>query len=267
MSRPAYRLACLLTIGLGVLSLTACSANRIAMTPDVQKDLKPESQITSVHYSPEPFSIYLGEREVRATVLRTVLRMVLPGIGVVIVGGMEYSEAKEVGAKLISQSQLTDPIADLAARFLKTWQQETGVKRLELPQFTDDDDVGVLKTKYVNGYVLDFRTLSWTILPLPWSSSFEPRTYRAVYGARARLVRLVDKTVVGQGTCEYDKDNSLTPPLNLTHLDGSDKGIAVRNAFNTLAVHCADSLWQQFFGRDAGPDLPPPPSIEKQALR
>ena len=263
MSRPAYRLACLLTIGLGVLSLTACSANRIAMTPDVQKDLKPESQITIVHYGPEPFSIYLGEREGRATALRTVLSMLLPGIGVVIVGGMEYSEAKEAGAKLISQSQLTDPITALEARFLKAWQRETGVKKLELPQLTADDEVGVLQTKYVTGYVLDFRTLSWTILPLPWSSSFEPRTYRAVYGARSRLVRLVDKTVVGQGTCEYDKDNSLTLPLNLTHLDGSDKGIAVRNAFTTLAVHCADLLWRQFFGKDAGPDLPAPSSLEQ----
>ncbi len=163
MAISAYRLGCLLTIGLGVLSLTACSANRIAMTPDVQKDLKPESQITSVHYIPEPFAIYRGEHAVRGT----VLRMLLPIIGLFIQGGMEYSEAKEAGAKLISQSQLTDPIADLSARFLKTCQQETGVKRLELPQFTDDDDVGVLKTKYVNGYVLDFRTLSWTILPLP----------------------------------------------------------------------------------------------------
>lgn len=263
MSRPACRLACLLTIGLGFLFLTACSTTRIAMTPDGLKDLKPESQITVVHYDPEPFAIYRGEHGGRGV----ALRMLLPIIGIFIQGGMEYSEAKEAGAKLISQSQLTDPIADLEARFLKAWQQETGVKRLDLPQFTADDDAGVLQTKYGTGYVLDFRTLSWTILPLPWSSSFEPRTYRAVYGARARLVRLIDKTVVGQGTCEYSQDNTLTPPLNLTHLDGSDKGIAVRNAFNTLAVHCADSLWQQFFGRDPGPNLPSSPTLEKQALR
>ena len=175
--------------------------------------------------------------------------------------------AKKEGARFISQSQLTDPITDLEARFLKTWQHETGVKRLELSQFTDDDDAGVLQTKYVTGYVLDFRTLSWTILPLPWSSSFDPKAYRAVYGARARLVRLVDKTVVGQGTCEYDMNSLLTPTLNLTHLYGSDKGIAVRNAFNTLAVHCADLLWRQFFGKDAGPDPPSLPTLEQSVLR
>jgi hypothetical protein len=263
MSRPTYRLACLLTIGLTILSLNACSANRIAMTPDALKDLKPESQITIVQYNPEPFSIYRDERTGR----RAALGVLLGAIGGAIESGMEAAEAKEAGAKFISQSQLTDPIADLEARFLNAWQQETGVKRLELSQFTDDDDAGVLQTKYVTGYVLDFRTLNWTILPLPWSSSLDPKAYRAVYGARARLVRLVDKTVVWQGTCEYDKDSSLTPTLTLTHIDDVDKGIVVRNAFNTLAVHCADFLWRQFFGKDAGPDLLLPPTLEKQALR
>ncbi|MEO7860246.1 MAG: hypothetical protein ABIU05_07335 [Nitrospirales bacterium] len=261
MSRPTYRVACLLTICIGILVLNACSTERIAMALDVLKELKPESQITIVHYDPEPFSIWRGERTGRGTAL-----MLCGAIGGAIEGGMAAANAKEAGAKFISQSQMIDPITDLEARFLKTWQQEIGVKKLGLPQFTDDDEAGVLQTKYVTGYVLDFRTLGWTILPLPWSS-FDPKTYRAAYGVRARLVRLVDKTVVWQGTCEYDKDSSLTPPLDLTHIDGIDKGIVVRNAFNTLAVHCADLLWRQFFGRDAGPDLPSPPTLEKQALR
>ena len=261
MSKPIYQLACFLTIGLAILSLNACSAKRVAMEPGVLKDLKPESQVTIVHYNPEPFSIWRGERTGRGTAL-----MMFGAIGGAIEGGMEASEAKEAGAKFISQSQLTDPITNLETRFLNAWQREIGVKKLELPQVTDDDDAGVLQTKYVTGYVLDFRTLGWTILPLP-RSSFDPKAYRAVYVARARLVRLVDKTVVWQGTCEYDKDSSLTPTLDLTHIDGIDKGIAVRNAFDTLAVHCADFLWRQFFGRDAGPDLPSPPTLEKQALR
>lgn len=264
MSRPAYRVACLLTIGLGVLLLTACSTKRIAMGPDVLKDLKPESPITIVHYDPEPFAIYRGERAVRGT----VLSMLFPLIGVAIQTGMEYSEAKEAGAKFISLSQLTDPITDLEARFLNAWQTETGVKKLGLPQFTDDDDVGVLQTKYGTGYVLDFQTLGWFISPHVQSMfSSDPQTYRAVYVARSRLVRLVDKTVVWQGICEYDPDSSPIPTLKLTHLDGIDKGLAVRNEFNTLAVHCADLLWRQFFGKDAGPDLPSPPTLEKQALR
>ena len=193
--------------------------------------------------------------------------MLLPIIGMVIEGGMEYSEAKEAGAKFISLSQLTDPITDLEARFLNAWQKETGVKTLDLPQFTADDDVGVLKTKYVTGYVLDFHTLGWFILP-PTPNLFSPdKNYRAVYVARSRLVRLVDKTVVWQGTCDYDPDSSPRPTLNLTHLDGIDKGIEVRNAFNTLAAHCADLLWRQFFRRDAGPDLPTSPTPEKQALK
>ena len=176
MSRPTYRLACVLTIGLGILLLNACSTNRVAMAPDVLKDLKPESQITIVHYDPEPFSIKRDVRTGRAVALGALFGV----IGAAIEGGMEAAEDKEAGAKFISLSQLTDPITDLEARFLNAWQKETGVKKLELPQLTADDDVGVLQTKYVTGYVLDFRTLGWTILPLPWSSSFDPKTYRAV---------------------------------------------------------------------------------------
>lgn len=263
MSRSTYRLACVLTIGLGVLLLTACGTKRIAMTPEMLKDLKPESQIAIVHYDPEPFAIYRGERAGRGT----ALRMLLPIIGIFIQGSLEHSEAKEAGAKFISLSQLTDPITALEARFLNAWQKETGVKKLELPQFTPDDDVGVLKTKYVTGYVLDFQTLGWFILPPPQNMFSSDKNYRAVYVARSRLVRLDDKTVVWQGTCEYDPDSSPRPTLNLTHLDGIDKGIEVRNAFNALAVHCADFLWRQFFGKDAGPDLPSSTTLEKQALR
>lgn len=263
MSRLTYQLACLLTIGLAILSLNACSTKRIAMEPDVLKDLKPESQITIAHYDPEPFSIWRGERTGRGTAL-----MMFGAIGGAIEGGMAAADAKEAGAKFISQSQLTDPITDLEARFLNAWQKETGVKKLELPQFTADDEVGALQTKYVTGYVLDFRTLDWRILPLAQDGfSSDPKTYRAVYGARSRLVRLVDKTVVWQGTCEYDKDSSLTPTLNLTQIEGVDKGIAVRSALNTLAAHCADFMWRQFFGKDAGPELPSPSSFEKQAIR
>lgn len=260
MSRPTYPLACLLAIGLAILSLNACSTKRIAMEPEILKDLKPESQITIVHYDPEPFSIWRGERTGRAA----ALGVLFGAIGGAIEGGMEASEAKEAGAKFISQSQLTDPITNLEARFLKAWQRETGVKKLELPQLTADDEVGVLQTKYVTGYVLDFRTLSWMIQPHAQSGfSSDPKTYRTVYGARSRLVRLADKTVVWQGTCEYDKDSSLTPTLNLTQIEGVDKGIAVKRALNTLAVHCADLLWRQFFGKDAGPDLPSPSSLEQ----
>lgn len=46
--------------------------------------------------------------------------------------------------------------------------------------------------------VVDFRTLGWTILPLPWSSSFDPKTYHAVYGARARVVALLTRRWSGR---------------------------------------------------------------------
>ena len=88
------------------------------MAPDVLNDLKPESQITIVHYRPEPFSIYLGGQTGWATASGVPFGM----IGVAIEASRAAADAKEEGARFISQSQLTDPITDLEARFLKTWQ-------------------------------------------------------------------------------------------------------------------------------------------------
>ena len=91
MSRPTDKFACLLTIGFGILLLNACSTKQVAMAPDVLKDLKLESQITIVHYRPEPFSIYLGER----TGLATASGVPFGIIGVAIEAGMAAADAKK----------------------------------------------------------------------------------------------------------------------------------------------------------------------------
>jgi hypothetical protein len=36
---------------------------------------------------------------------------------------------------------------------------------------------------------------------------------------------------------------------------GNDQGEAVKSAIHTLAEACADYLWRQFFGREAGPEF------------
>lgn len=255
-----HRRVRLLTICLAMLALHACSTERIAMDPGTLKELTPQSRIIIVHYYPEPFSIWRGEQTARGVGLG-----LFGALGGAIEGGMQAADAKEAGAKFISQSQLTDPVARVQSRFLDAWQRETGVRQLTDSQLVNDDDVEVLQKKYGTGHVLDFRTLGWMIQPINHTNISSDRTYRAVYSARSRLVRLIDKTVVWQGSCEYGKDSVLTPTLNFLDVAGNDNGVAAKAALNTLADHCADSLWRQFFGRDAGPDIPSPPSHEQQA--
>jgi hypothetical protein len=50
----------LATIYLLLLLLTACSTKHIVVEPEVLKDVTPETRVTVVHYSPEPFAIWPG---------------------------------------------------------------------------------------------------------------------------------------------------------------------------------------------------------------
>ncbi len=107
------------------------------------------------------------------------------------------------------------------------------------------------------GYLIDFKTEKWSIEPnLSGGLSNGPTGYRTTYTGRARLVRLQDRNTVWECTCEYAKDNSLTPSLTAFEITGNDQGTAVKAALQALAHACADHLWRQFFGRQVGPEMP-----------
>jgi hypothetical protein len=238
-----------------VTVLSAFSTEHIPISSEHVKALT-SSTFTVVHYDPEPFMVWRGEQKARSAAL-----MFFGAIGGAIEGGMQLADAKEDGAKFISQTQLTDPITQVQIRFLQAWQQELGVRELAESKLASDDDEEGLQKKFKTDYVLDFKTTGWMITFLPQSAfSSDPKTFRAVYAARARLVRLRDKTVIWQETCKYDRDSSLTPVLTFADLAGADSGTNAKTAMQTLALNCADLLWRQFFGRNTGPDLPMPTS-------
>ncbi|WP_447986837.1 hypothetical protein [Nitrospira sp. Nam74] len=106
--------------------------------------------------------------------------------------------------------------------------------------------------------MLDFKTTGWAITFVPSAFSSQVKTFRAIYAARARLIRLPENTVEWEEVCTYDRDSSLTPVLPLAELLGPDNGTKAKAAMQTLAMNCADLLWRQFFGRSTGPDLPMP---------
>jgi hypothetical protein len=242
----------LATICLLLQLLTACSTKHIAVEPDVLKDVTPETRVTVVHYSPEPFAIWRGEQTGRGSALG-----MFGLVGGLIEAGMQSADAKEAGAKFISDSQLTDPIAQVERRFLTAWEPEARVKPRGQSQLFSDDGVKTLEKKFGEGYVIDFRTTDWGIVPTSRKLfSTDPRTYRTTYMARARFVRLKDKTVVWEGACDDNQEDANTSPLSLADIDGSDKGVTIKAAMSAHAVRCADSLWRQFFGREVVPELP-----------
>lgn len=121
-----------------------------------------------------------------------------------------------------------------------------------------NDSSEKLQQQFGEGYVIDFKTERWSVDPIiAGGFSFETITYRPSYTGRARLIRLDDQKTLWQGTCEYTKDDSLTPKLTHADILGDDHGVAVKAGIQTLADACADYLWRQFFGRESGPDFPP----------
>lgn len=234
-----------------VTILAGCSTKHISISSESVQTL-PSSTFAVVHYNPEPFMIWRGEQKARGVALGF-----FGLVGGAIEGGMQLADAKEEGAKFISQTQLIDPISQVQERFLKAWQPELGLRGLMTSHLTSDDDEGGLQKKFQTHYVLDFKTTGWaiTFLPQPIFSN-NPKTFRVVYTARARLVRLHDKNVVWQEVCTYDRDNTLTPVMTLADLDGMESGMKAKMAMQALAVNCADLLWRNFFGRNTGPELP-----------
>jgi hypothetical protein len=258
MHTRSYRLV---HICLAILLSTACSTKHIAVGLDVLKDVTPGTRVAIVHYSPEPFAIWRGEQTGRGAALG-----MFGLVGGLIEAGMKSADAEEAGAKFISESQLTDPIAQVETRFLRSWEPEIRVKPLGQSQLLSDDGIKTLEKKFGDGYVMDFRTTDWRIVPRPQKLfSTDPRTYRTTYVARARFVRLKDKTVVWEGACDDDQGDANTLQLSLADIDGSDKGVTIKAAMSTHAMKCADSLWKQFFGRETGVELPLQSSPENAA--
>jgi hypothetical protein len=249
----------LIVMCLSLVLLAACSTKQIPIAPEVMKELNPSTPVTLVHYDPEPFMIWTGEQKARSAFL-----MLFGAIGGAIEGGMQVADAKETGAKFISQTQLTDPIGQVESRFLSAWLPELMLKNPGTSQRVGDDDVKTLHKKFGNGYALDFKTEGWMIQLMPQTAfSSEPPGFRTVYAAQARLIRLDDQSVVWQETCQFDRDRSLTPILRKDDLDGAGNVEAVKAAMQILASNCADYLWRQFFRREAGPELPNSGPIDK----
>ncbi|ULA61793.1 MAG: conserved exported protein of unknown function [Nitrospira sp.] len=239
---------------LALLTFTACSTARMPAPPDtIQALTSGPPPIAVAHYNPEPFTIWSGQSRVRGA----ALGLMFGAIGGAVEGGLQLAEAKEAGAKFISASQLTDPTPHVEQRFLYAWQRELNLSGFSTPRLISSDSTSTLQTQFGSGYVIDFKTQKWSLEPVSSGGlSSGPNAYRPTYAGRARLVRLENQTIVWEGTCAYEKDQTLTPTLMPADLTGEDGGSVVKAAMQTLGETCADYLWRQFFGRESGPDVP-----------
>lgn len=237
---------------LTLMILSACSTTRTPAPSEAIADLSGNARVSVAYYDAEQFTIWTAEHKGRSAALG-----MFGLIGGAIDAGLQTADAKEAGAKFISASQLTDPTLHIEHRFVNAWQRELSLSSLAAPIPFKDDDPSILRKQLGEGYVIDFKTQRWSVDPIMSSGfSYEPITYRAAYSGRARLIRLKDAKVLWEGTCQYDKEDPLTPKLTPADISGNDRGVVVKASIQTLAEACADYLWRQFFARESGPDGP-----------
>ena len=187
--RPCTMFRLRLTPILGALILVflaGCSTTRLPAPSEAIADLTANAKVAVVHYDPEQFMIWTGEPKTRTTALS-----MFGLIGAAIEGGMQQTDAKEVGAKFISSTQLLDPITQVENRFVAAWQRELKLTAVGTSHLVKNDSSQKLRQQFGEGYVIDFKTERWSVDPIIVGGfSFETITYRPSYTGRARLIRL-----------------------------------------------------------------------------
>jgi hypothetical protein len=157
--------------------LGACAVQPPTRMKEDELALSLQPQIHAVHHEPQrAFSVQSTGYIVAAVLLPTPLVLLA---------------ASADGHGLKREFALEDPVAGMKQRLVTSLES-----RLKLTNVTDvsapppDEDIETLKRIFETGVVLDVRTVRWGI-----------DNNRASYSARARLVRLVDSTVLWEATC------------------------------------------------------------------
>lgn len=158
--------------------LGACAVQPPARMKADGLALSLQPQIHAVHYDAQrAFSVLNTGYIVAAVLLPTPL---------------VFLAASADGHGLKREFGLEDPVAATKLRLVASLESSlklTNLSAVSAPP--PDEDIETLKRMFESGVVLDVRTVQWGI-----------DNNRARYSARARLVRLVDSTVLWEATCQ-----------------------------------------------------------------
>ena len=131
---------------LTLVLLAGCSTPRLPAPSEAIADLTANAKVAVVHYDPEQFMIWTGEPKTRTTALS-----MFGLIGAAIEGGMQQTDAKEVGAKFISSTQLLDPITQVENRFVAAWQRELKLTAVGTSHLVKNDSSQKLRQQFGEG--------------------------------------------------------------------------------------------------------------------
>ena len=198
-----------------MLLIAACAGQQARLSPENRDSLSSESQIYAVHHKSLTGFTYESTGYVLAGVFFTPL--------------VAIAQAGE-GVGLVNELKLEDPVLRVEDRLVKTLQERFKVSNVSVAANPPkNDQVASIVQAYPTGVVLDVRTMKWGV-----------DNARAIYKARARLIRSSSSTIVWQATCKFTADKDKPAP-KMDDLK-ANSGILLKAKILDAADGCADQL-------------------------
>lgn len=214
--------AIVLSLGFGLL---ACAPEVVKLDQATRDSLKRTGEIRVVHYFPPEVQFQGAARA---------------GYGVS--AGTAMAMQTQAEGQLASELILEDPILRIKSNVMTSLSKLLSTNNLTpLPTPMQDLQVNRLKTVFGAGTVLDFATTYWGIAPLPYT----PHDL-VLYRARARLLRFPEGSLLWQGLCDLEAEDSLGMPAESNV--PITKAMLLNNTLTRLADRCSEQLVAQFSG-------------------
>ncbi len=197
------------------LTIAGCAGQQARLTAENRKSLSSQPEVHAVHHSPSRVFTYESTGYSAASALFTPL--------------LAIAQVYE-GTGLQRDLRLEDPVQRAQDRLVSKLQAHFNVTNVHVvPDPPKNDQIATLKQVFQKGLVLDIRTMNWGL-----------DNSRAMYSARARLLRLEDSTLLWQATCKYVADATLPSP-SMASLKAND-GELLKTKLLDAADGCADQL-------------------------
>jgi hypothetical protein len=149
--------------------------------------------------------------------------------GVLITPLLAIAQVAE-GSALETALRLEDPVLRVKDRLVSALRTKFDlVNVVVVPASPKNDGIDTLTRSFATGLVLDVRTMKWGV-----------DNARAKYSARARLVRLADRAILWNATCEFTADKTKPGP-KMEELKAND-GMLLKAKLLDAADGCSDQL-------------------------
>lgn len=157
------------------------------------------------------------------------------------------------GNKTVAANRIADPAVAIAAGLLDAMRSSNGAQPVDAPLHIDSEEPARIAelAKGKARYVLDVRTLVWTMMyfPTDWTH------YQVLYTAKARLIDVDTKSVIAEAFCKQQPESNANAPTFDEMLALNAARLKAINAANAEA--CANKFGRDMLALQGAIPMPP----------